>query len=90
LNGHRLKGRQMPSRDPPSCGISWNAYQICHHESNHCYSRWMCSAWNGSTNALLRVRQQKCCRRWPTTSSGHRLIWWGDATTICNELNIAN
>jgi len=24
--------------------ISWNAYQICHHESNHCYSCWMCLA----------------------------------------------
>jgi len=28
--------------------ISWNAYQICHHESNNCYPRWMCSAWDGS------------------------------------------
>ena len=27
----------MPSRGPPRCGISGNAYQICHHESNHCY-----------------------------------------------------
>ena len=23
----------------------------------------MCSAWGGSSNALLRARQQKCCRR---------------------------
>jgi len=30
------------------CGISWNAYQICRHESNHHYPRWMCSAWDGS------------------------------------------
>jgi len=43
----------MPSRGPPCCGISLNAYQICHHESNHCCSRWMCSAWDGSNNALL-------------------------------------
>ena len=60
-------GWQMPSRGPPRCGISWNAYQICHHESNHCYSFWMCSAWGGSHNALHRARQQKCCRRRPTT-----------------------
>ena len=38
-------GGQIPSRGPPRCGISWNAYQICHHENNHCYSHWMCSAW---------------------------------------------
>ena len=35
-------------------------------ESNCCYPYWMCSAWGGSSNAFLRVRQQKCCRR-PTT-----------------------
>jgi len=22
-----------------------------------------------------------------TISSGHKLIWWGDATSICNETN---
>jgi len=42
------------------------ARYCCHYESNHCYPRWMCSAWGGSQNALLRARQQKCCRR-PTT-----------------------
>ena len=67
-------------------------YQTCHHESNHCYSRWMCSAWDGSNkawdgsnkawdgsnNALLRARQQKCCRR-PTTQrtpAEHRGAHW--------------
>ena len=54
-------GGQLPSRGPPRCGISRNAYQIRHHENNHCYSHWMCSAWEvgqtipfsgrGSTNA---------------------------------------
>ena len=47
--------------------ISWNAYQICHHKSNHCHSLWMCSAWAESKKARLRAPQQKCCRRWPTT-----------------------
>jgi len=72
-------GRQMPLRGPPCCGISWNAYQICHHESNDLYSRWMCSAWIGSNNALLRARQQKCCLRWPTTQhtpAEHRGAYW--------------
>jgi len=31
---------------------------ICHHESNHCYSCCMCSASDGSNNALFMVRQQ--------------------------------
>jgi len=69
----------MPSRFPPCCGISWNAYQICHHGSNHCYSRWMCSAWDGSNNALLRARQQKCCWRRPATQqtpAEHRGTYW--------------
>jgi len=48
-------GGQMPSRGPPRSGISWNAYQICHHESNHWYSRWMCSAWDGSNNCYSQV-----------------------------------
>jgi len=25
-------------------GIARNANQTCHHESNHCYQCWMCSA----------------------------------------------
>jgi len=25
-----------------------------------------------------------------TTSSGHRIIWWGDATSICNEPNASH
>jgi len=25
----------MPSRGPPHCGISLNAYHICHHKCNH-------------------------------------------------------
>jgi len=42
----------MPSRGLPRCGISSNAFQNCHHESNHCYSRWMCSfSGHGSRNA---------------------------------------
>ena len=31
-----------------------NAYQICHHENNHWYSRWMCSAWVGQTTPFSR------------------------------------
>ena len=42
-------------------------YQICRFERNHCYPCWMCSAWAGSEQALLRARQQKCCQRRPTT-----------------------
>jgi len=44
-----------------------NAYQVCHHESNHNYSRWVSSEWGGLYNPLLRARQKKCCRRRPTT-----------------------
>jgi len=36
----------------PVTAFPKNAYKICHHERNHCYSRWMCSAWDGSKNAL--------------------------------------
>ena len=52
----------MSSGGPSCCGISRNAYKICQLESNRCYPYWMCSAWGGSSNALLRARQQKCCR----------------------------
>jgi len=79
ITHERVGGRQMPSRGPTCCGISWNAYHICHHESNHCYPYWMCSAWDGSNNALLKARQQKCCRRWPTTQHNpaeHRGAHW--------------
>ena len=55
----------MPSRDPRCCSISWNAYQICHHESHPCHLRWMCSAWDSSNYALLRARQKTCYRRRP-------------------------
>ena len=30
---------------------------LLRHFLNHCYSRWMCSVWDGSYNALLRARQ---------------------------------
>ena len=77
---HSLRGGgQMPSRGAACCGIYWNGSQICHHESNHCYSRRMRSPWNGSNNALLRARRQKCCRRWPTTQhtpAEHRGAHW--------------
>jgi len=46
--------------------IAWNVNQTCQHESNHYYPYWTCSTLGGSWNALLRARQQKCCRR-PTT-----------------------
>jgi len=60
-------GWQMPSCGHPRCGIYWNDYPICHHESNCCCLCWMCSAWVGSEHDFLRAQQQKCCRRRPTT-----------------------
>jgi len=36
------EGWQVPSRGPPRCDVSSNAFQTCRCENNQCYIYWMC------------------------------------------------